>query len=303
MNRRIEEELFPFYALDALADEERAEVEAYIAADPAAKARLEALQKTAEWLPLSTEPAAPSPSVKANLMARVAADSRAVSSETAVTTPTTPVPKRPSVPQQSWWNRLRQGLAMPVLAGSAALAALLLFIWSISLNQQLTQLQDQVANLEAESNRLQTDLDAVQGDNEQLRVRNDLLQQQLQAQDDLLASYQQPGSNTIAIGDITGDHPQAHATLTVAPEAASAIFVAANLPPLGAEQVYQLWLIRRDQPISAAIFNVDENGRIVHQIEGRLITSFDAVGVSIEPAGGSELPTPDQIILLGAAAS
>ena len=73
MNNRIEEELFPFYALDALTAEERAEVEAYIARDPAAKARLNSLQETAELLPLAAEPVMPSPTVKANLMARVQA--------------------------------------------------------------------------------------------------------------------------------------------------------------------------------------------------------------------------------------
>ena len=78
MNKRIEEELFPFYALDALTKAERAEVEAYIASDPAAKDRLDALQQTAEFLPLTTEPVLPSADVKANLMARVQADSRAV---------------------------------------------------------------------------------------------------------------------------------------------------------------------------------------------------------------------------------
>jgi len=36
-NDRIEDELFPFYALDALTDDERAEVDAYVAANPAAR--------------------------------------------------------------------------------------------------------------------------------------------------------------------------------------------------------------------------------------------------------------------------
>ena len=303
MNKRIEEELFPFYALGALTDEENAEVEAYVASDPAAKARLDALQKTADFLPLTTEPSPPSPTVKANLMARVQADGRAVQRQTAAAAPTKPVAKRPSIPQPTWWERLRQSFTLPALARTAALAAILLFIWAISLNQQLNLLQDQVANLENETSTLQTELDSLQGDNEQLRVRNEALQQQLEAQNDILAAYQKPGTNTIAIGDVSGEHPLAHATLTVAPDASSATFIAANLPRLDADQTYQLWLIQGEQPISAGIFNVDENGRIVHRIEGALVVSFDAVGVSIEPPGGSEQPTPDQIILLGAASS
>ena len=299
MNKRIEEELFPFYALDALTDEEKAEVDAYIAADPAAKARLQALQETAEMIPLSTEPVAPAPSVKANLMARVQASPRAASAPVAAK----PVVQRASPPQLSWWDRFRQSFAMPALAGTAALAAIILFIWTISLNQQVTDLEDQVADLSSDTSLLTDELDTLQTDYEQLRVRNELLQQELEAQNDILASYQSPGTRTLAIGDNTGENPEARATLTVAPEADRAIFVTDNLRQLSADQTYQLWIIRGDQPLSAGVFEVDENGRVILNVDPALAATFDAVGVSIEPAGGSETPTPDQIILLGAAAS
>jgi anti-sigma-K factor RskA len=305
MNNRIEEELFPFYALDALTDEERAEVEAYIASDPAAKARLNSLRETAELLPLIAEPVMPSPTVKANLMARVQADSRARQTAVALTdgTPQKPVVKRPSPAINSWWNQFRQSFALPALAGTAALAAILLIIWALSLNQQVNQLQEQVADLTSDTQVLGGQLETLQTNNDQLRVRNEILQQQLDSDKDILASYQEPGASTIAIGDVTGEYPLAYATLTAASASGPATFVAANLPQLGADRTYQLWLIRGDQPISAGIFNVDENGRIIQQIDGTLATSFDAVGVSLEPAGGSEQPTPDQIILLGAASS
>ena len=302
MNQRIEEELFPFYALDALTDEEKAEVEAYVANDPAAKERLVALQQTADLIPLTTEPIAPAPSVKANLMAQVEADSRAQAKQT-VSSPTPAAKPQTAVPQPTWWERLRQSFAMPALAGAAAFAAIILFIWALSLNQQLDQLQSQIADLQSDTASLQAELETLQTDNDQLRVRNDALQQQIETQNDILAAYQQPGTNTIAIGDISGEHPQAHATLTVDHSADTATLVAENLPRLDDARTYQLWIIRGDQPMSAAIFNVDENGRIVHQLEGGVAASFDAVGISIEPAGGSEQPTPDQIILLGAASS
>jgi hypothetical protein len=192
---------------------------------------------------------------------------------------------------------------MPVLAGTAALAAIILFIWAILLSQQVTDLQDQVADLTNDTNLLADELETLRVDNDQLRVRNETLQQQLETQNDILASYQVPGTNTIAIGDITGEHPQAYATLTVAANAESATFVAENLPRLSAEQVYQLWIIRGDQPLSAGIFEVDENGRAIFEVDPTLAAAYDAIGVSIEPAGGSEQPTPDQIILLGAASS
>lgn len=300
MNKRIEEELFPFYALDALTAEEKAEVEAYIADDPEAQARLMALQEAAEQLPLSVAPVPPSPSVKANLMARVQADSRVVTPPVAAGRPAV---KRPSPPKLSWWDRLRQSVAMPALAGTAALAAIILFIWAISLNQQVNQLQGQVADLTSDTNVLVEDMAALRADNDQLRVRNETLQQQLETQEDILASYQSPGATTLALGDLTGENSAVAATLTVAPDGGTATFVASNLPPLSADQVYQLWIIRGDLPLSAGIFGVDENGRVTLPVDATLAATYDAVGVSIEPAGGSETPTPDQIILLGAASS
>ena len=299
MNKRIEEELFPFYALGALTDEEKAEVEAYIAADLDAKARLDALQEATALLPNAVDPVMPSPQVKADLMARVQASPRVASAPVAAK----PVGQRPSTGRLSWWDKFRQSFAMPALAGTAVLAAVLLFIWAISLNQQVSDLQDQVADLTNDTNLLATELETLQTDNNDLRVRNDLLQQELQAQEDILASYQAPGTNTLAISDTTGENPEARATLTVASESNSATFVASNLPRLNADQVYQLWIIRGDQPLSAGIFEVDENGRVILNVDPTLAATFDAVGVSIEPAGGSETPTPDQIILLGAAAS
>ena len=266
MNRRIEEELFPFYALDVLTDEEKAEVEAYIATDPAARERLNALQETA--------------------------DSRAQAPKAAPIVVQKRPAERPSLSQVSWWDRLRRsftthGVAMPALAGTAALAAIILFIWAISLNQQVSDLQAQVADLTSDTALLTDELETLRTDNDQLRVRNESLQQQLQTQEDILASYQAPATSTIAIGYNTGENPQARATLTIPPESGDATFVAKNLQQLSAEQVYQLWIIRGDQALSAGIFEVDENGRAIVEVEGSLAASFDAVGVSIEPSGGS----------------
>ena len=73
----------------------------------------------------------------------------------------------------------------------------------------------------------------------------------------------------------------------------------ANLPPPDAGTIYQAWLIVGDTPVSAGTFAVDEQGDAVHALTGDLPESFDAVGVSIEPEGGSQTPTPGNIILLG----
>lgn len=47
------------------------------------------------------------------------------------------------------------------------------------------------------------------------------------------------------------------------------------------------------------MFVVDANGNGTHILSGELPPEFDAIGVSMEPEGGSATPTQGKIILLG----
>src|SRR5215813_896788 len=70
------EELLPFYALDALTDDEKSQVEAYLREHPEVREALQALQSATTALPYSVPPMEPSPRAKEALMARVAAAAR-----------------------------------------------------------------------------------------------------------------------------------------------------------------------------------------------------------------------------------
>lgn len=311
-NTRIEEELFPFYALDALTAEEREEVERYVAADPAARLRLAELTTAAMELGAAAPPLAPSPTVKTNLMARVAADAATplagmpttdrrppadVAATHATPHPTadrrqptaaqTPVRQRPAAkPRRSFWSWV------PAVGFAAAVLGLLL-AGGLLLRQsrQIDQLHGDVAFLELSVSRLESDLGG-------LRVQNEELRGQLQARDNQLASLLAPGAITVALGDLTGEHPEAHGALTLNPDSGEGVLSVANMPPLTAAQTYQAWLIVEGTPVSVGTFQVDASGAASHTIHGATPGAFDAVGVSVEPAGGSEQPTPDQIILL-----
>lgn len=80
-----------------------------------------------------------------------------------------------------------------------------------------------------------------------------------------------------------------------------AILVLHGLPPLPADQTYQLWLIPAQGPPAPAglltIATVNPNGQQVTLPENAL--GYQAVGISIEPAGGSETPTEGNIVLAG----
>jgi anti-sigma-K factor RskA len=69
-----------------------------------------------------------------------------------------------------------------------------------------------------------------------------------------------------------------------------------NLPPLGDDQTYQLWLIGDEGPVSAGIFQPSPLGRELFTFQpSQPISFYAAVGISVEPAGGSDAPSSDPI--------
>lgn len=295
LDKRRFDELLPFYALEAVDDEERAAIERYLAAHPEAQVELDRLLETAQYLPMLAEPLPPDPAVKKALKSRVEAD-------LARTRPAAAAPPRRSLRDWLW----------PGLALGATAAAVVALIWGAGLMGRIDRLEGDVAYFQgqavtavSELGELEDRLALAEADAAEIEARlgeaeaqNAALRDQIRQQEDLLARYQTPGSMTVVIGDASGQNPAAIATLTIPPDGLAS-FAAANLPPLDASSTYQLWLIAGDTPISAGTFAVDETG----MAEIDMITlpaSFDAIGVSIEPAGGSVTPTVDQIILLGA---
>jgi len=293
-NDRIEEELFPFYALDALTDDERAEVESYIAANPAAGARLLAAQDAVAAFAARLEPVAPDPAVKSRLMARIADE----------TAPQPVAAERPASVAPPLATRHPLPAARPARGpnlrdfffGRALGFALLLVLlggfglWRLW--QQTNDLRAQVATLQAQAIALQSDVD-------RLQTTNDVLWAELAARDETLAQFRQPGAVTVAIGDATGEHPAAVGTLTILPDGDEVTLSVANLPPPPADSTYQAWLIVGGAAVSAGTFAVDTAGQGRHLITNAAPGTFEAVGVSLEPSGGSNQPTPGSIILLG----
>jgi anti-sigma-K factor RskA len=122
------EDLLPFYALDALTEEEREQVEAYLAVHPEARAQAEEMVRAASALHQAVSPVEPAPRTRTALMARVAADERASSQ-----VHTTPAPRL---------NRFAS-LFRPLGFAVAALG----LIWILLLNLQVVGLNRQVTAL------------------------------------------------------------------------------------------------------------------------------------------------------------
>ncbi len=175
-----------------------------------------------------------------------------------------PAPER----KPSLWTAWQQRLAPVALTISLGLAALALG-WGVMLNAEVVR----------------------------LRAETRQLQEQLAAQNRLLAQLTAPGARITEVGG-TALQPEARGHFIADPQRATAVLVVSGLRPLPPDEVYQFWLLRDGVAVGAGLFTVDEAGRAVLAVDSGVTDEFTAVGVSIEPAGGSLAPS-ERIVMLG----
>jgi len=278
--------LLPFYGMGVLNEEERRLVEAYLENNPEARLEAAEFEAVANLLPEAIDPVVPADSVKRGLMARVAADQQA---------------RRPQAVIQSdeqrgsmldWLRRLFVPPVSPALVGLTAVLFLIAGGWALSLNRQATLLSSQLIESQGQVETLAQAVDS-------LSARNDVLEQQQEMQALVLARLSNPNTALVAVA-ATEAGGEASGRLLVSPAENELIFLSNRLDPLESGETYQFWLIDASgTPISGGLFAPDEAGfsELVVRSE-TAVSELTAVGVSIEPAGGSEQPTADQIILL-----
>jgi len=75
----------------------------------------------------------------------------------------------------------------------------------------------------------------------------------------------------------------------IAPDG-SAYLVMVGLPPVSADQTYQAWYIVGDQPTSAGLLTVDEDGLAV-LVASDAVPGTEVIALTREPKGGSAQPT------------
>jgi anti-sigma-K factor RskA len=258
MEPRQIEELLEFYALGAVDEDEKQLVEAYLKDHPDARQKVQELERLTAALPYSVPPVQPSPRPKDLLMKRIAAD-RASGPEART--------QRPAP------RRLRlEGVFRALSLGAAVLAIL----WALVLSRQVAGLRSEIADL-----------------------RQAMAAQSISIQEIHAALPQLPASQVVTLPVQGTDlQPKAQGQLIANRESRSAVLVMSNLAPVQAGHTYQVWLIQGDQPQSAGLLNVDEHGQgILVLTSDRDIASFDALGISIEPEGGSPQPTGEIVVL------
>ena len=90
----------------------------------------------------------------------------------------------------------------------------------------------------------------------------------------------------------TGPWTSARGMIIVSQSGTRALLLVVDLPPLPADRVYQVWLIKHGRRYSAGWFTVDSTGygqTVIIPVAP--LGEFEAAGITIEPAGGSNDPT------------
>ena len=106
-----------------------------------------------------------------------------------------------------------------------------------------------------------------------------------------------PGGMRAVPLSATDAAPLATGFVLISADGEDGALVVDGLPSLGEEQEYQLWLIRDGERTSGAVFSTDENDYGGTRIRAPLsLLEYSAVGVTIEPAGGSSHPTGQQVL-------
>lgn len=87
------------------------------------------------------------------------------------------------------------------------------------------------------------------------------------------------------------------ATLVWSGTLGKSALVANGLPPLPSDKTYELWYIRGGQAVPAGTMSPAGSGSTWRVLNGTM-SAGDAVGVTVEPQGGSEKPTTKPIVAI-----
>ena len=84
--------------------------------------------------------------------------------------------------------------------------------------------------------------------------------------------------------------------VVASPARGEAVFLAGEMGQAPGGRTYELWLIDADGATPAGVFDTDERGRATRVMTGD-IANASAIGVTVEPAGGSPQPTSEPVMV------
>lgn len=246
------------YVDGSLPPASRPAVEQHAALCPRCGQMLRDLQEAAALIWLAAPQLEPPPALRSRVLA-AAAGIR--------TLPVAAVAPRTALPRPRW--RWSIGQVAAVISGLCLLGVLGLGGW-------VWQLQGEVARQATDNSRLRDQIGR-QRDALYVLMSPTLVERPLQG------------------GDAA---PYARGRVYLDPQRRQGMLVASDLPRLEPGRAYQVWLRGKDGVINAGLLRIDDRGTGYAVLDPAVpLDHFEAVGISLEPAGGSEQPTGPRILL------
>ena len=273
------------YALDALEQHEIASFEAFLAESEEVRTEVGELMDTAVMLGLATRPIEPPPALKTRIMAELMnrpqlapissdADADAAHSSLATvtsigSTPLSAVPALDTAPNRDQARRIRHA-ASGKPASSAARSR-----WFTRPASILVAVAAAAGLFFAGT---ATGVGFAPGDSQAASFTELFAAPDLQHQ-----------ASPVAGG---GD-----ATLMWSDQLDRAAVVVKNLPALADGRTYELWYIDASGAKPAGTFDAAASGSTVRVLDGKM-QPRQSVGITVEPSGGSKVPTTDPILVI-----
>jgi anti-sigma-K factor RskA len=249
------------YVLDSLDADERTAFEAHVTGCAECAAEVRTFRRVVAALAVAVPQRSPRPELRDRVLAAIgAAPGRLAEAER----------RRPlAAPAVREWAAWLPAAAMIVIAVGIGVYAVRLQTRVADLEARLDAALTQVARadrLVADSSRVAAELQSAMG----VIAAPDL------ARIDLAGQPAAPGASARALWSRNR----------------GMVFTAANLPPLPAGRVYQVWVIAGPAPISAGLLTPDTSGGgLAYYSTPADIPPPQAVAVTLEPAGGVPAPT------------
>jgi anti-sigma-K factor RskA len=249
-------ELSGLYVLDALEPSERAAVDAHLATCGDAHDEIAEMGGVVPALALLAEPVDAPPELKSRVLAAVASEAAR----------TRPVTAKPTVEVAPWPMNVTAPSPAARRSGLPAWAS-----WASALAAVLILAVVGVWGLGAQS--------AANRANE----RAETLSQ-------AIAAFSQDGSSTAVLRG-RGQHAGSSGFAAFTPDG-KGYLVMVGLDPAPAGHTYQAWYIDAAGPHSAGLMTADADGYAV-MVDEQPMTGATVVALTVEPTGGSDLPTTD----------
>lgn len=267
----IDSGILESYALGAVSDQERREVQCLSAIYPEVRQELDKLTQALENYALlhSTEPP---PDLQERIRGRLTMGTPAQP----VLTNTDPTEGAKIVPLH------REVPTFQVAWLAAASVGFVLIAFAYFLISQLKNKQEYAEDLAQTNTRIQTEMG--------------LLKQQQQRNGQLISLLQQPGIETVRLAKAAATGERADLIVYWNKTEKQVTLAVESLPVLPAGKQYQLWALVGGKPIDAGVFDTDRQSL---QRTARAIGAADAFAVTIEKVGGSPTPTLSTLLAMG----